>query len=99
MTPEEDSEYYLALATSKQLQLALKYKKMYEELSDGFIGLIKETMRLLRDSDLESRQRKKVDRILKRAYALYSIRLESSPEMQHRDFSPEDEAEPTACAI
>lgn len=77
ISQSEPSNYHLAHALLKEYEESLRYKKMYEELSEGLKGLIEEAMEFCKINGIElgSDQRQKLHRILLHAQALFDERV------------------------
>jgi hypothetical protein len=89
---KQDSEYLLKLAALNEFESALKYKKVYEELTHGFLGLVKEILRYCEKNRIAIPDEATYYRITVHAQSLILSRV--TPAVKHQRRTPEDEAEP-----
>lgn len=89
----ESSEYLLKLAALNEFEGALKYKKSYEELVHGFLGLMKEILHYCEKNRIEIPDNRTYYRITEAAQSLILSRV-ASPEVKHSQESPDGEAIP-----
>ena len=73
--PTLSSEYQIKLATIREFEEALEYKKLYDDLAQEFLGLLPEIMEVLNRNSTTLKDRQTLNRILDRAYEIVQKRV------------------------